>query len=93
MPLIPYATPLTALESGRACRAKATLTTTMPRKTFFSCLKCECAHLLYFPTRDAAKLEIRRYIEGVYNSQRPHSGLGWISPNDAALRFSLLHNR
>jgi transposase InsO family protein len=56
-------------------------------ENFFSCLKCECAHLEYFATRDAAKLAIFRYIEGFYNSHRPHSGIAWLCPNDAELLF------
>ena len=57
-------------------------------ENFFSCLKCECVYLRYFPTRNAAELEIFRYIEAFYNSIRPHSGIGWIAPN--AFEYSLL---
>jgi len=57
-------------------------------ENFFSCLKCECVHLLYFATRTAAKATIFRYIEAFYNSIRPHSGIGWLSP--CAFEASLL---
>lgn len=50
-------------------------------ENFFSCLKCECVYLHYFPTRCAAKTEIFRYIEAFYNKIRPHSGIGWLPPN------------
>jgi transposase InsO family protein len=50
-------------------------------ENFFSCLKCECVHLQYFPTRSKAKTEIFRYIEAFYNSVRPHSGIYWLAPN------------
>ena len=49
-------------------------------ENFFSCIKCECIHLNYFATRIAAQCEIFRYIEGFYNSIRPHSGINWLSP-------------
>lgn len=50
-------------------------------ENFFSCLKCECVYLEHFSTRDAAKAAIFRYIEVFYNAVRPHSGIGWLSPN------------
>ena len=50
-------------------------------ENFFSCLKCECVYLQYFPTRNAAKTEIFRYIETFYNPVRPHSSIGWLAPN------------
>jgi transposase InsO family protein len=54
-------------------------------ENFFSCLKCEMVHLQRFPTRDAAQIAVFAYIEAFYNSLRPHSALGWISPNQFAL--------
>lgn len=50
-------------------------------ENFFSCLKCELVYLTYFPTRAAAKAAVFAYIETFYNAVRPHSALGWISPN------------
>ena len=50
-------------------------------ENFFSCLKCECVHLYHFASRCAAQSEIFRYIEGFYNSRRPHSGINWLTPN------------
>ncbi|MCI9045310.1 MAG: IS3 family transposase, partial [Peptococcaceae bacterium] len=50
-------------------------------ENFFSCLKCELIHLKHYHTRYEAKLDIFAYIEAFYNNIRPHSALGWISPN------------
>lgn len=50
-------------------------------ENFFSCLKCECVHLNHFCSRSDAQCEIFRYIEGFYNSKRPHSGINWTFPN------------
>ena len=57
-------------------------------ENFFSCLKCECVYLQGFATRNAAKTAIFHYIEAFYNSVRPHSGIGWYTPN--AFERSLL---
>ena len=64
-------------------------------ENFFSCLKCECVYLQYWPTRTAAKAAIFRYIETFYNAARPHSSIGWLAPNEyenlyirATLRYS-----
>ena len=61
-------------------------------ENFFSCLKCECTHLAYFPTRSMAKNEIFRYIEAFYNRVRPHSGIGWLAPCAFELAFSSLNH-
>ena len=53
-------------------------------ENFFSCLKCELIHLTRFATRRKAENAIFHYIECFYNPVRPHSALGWISPNDFA---------
>jgi putative transposase len=50
-------------------------------ENFFNCLKCEFVHFQHFHTRLAAEAAIFRYIEAYYNAVRPHSGIGWISPN------------
>ena len=50
-------------------------------ENFFSCLKCECVHLTSFATRGAAASAVFRYIEAFYNTVRPHSGVGWLSPS------------
>lgn len=49
-------------------------------ENFFSCLKCELIHLHHFQTRRDAQTAIFSYIEAFYNTVRPHSALGWLSP-------------
>ncbi len=49
-------------------------------ENFFSCLKCELIHLKQYPTRAAAQNDVFAYVEAFYNTVRPHSALGWISP-------------
>lgn len=58
-------------------------------ENFFSCLKCELVHHKRYATRAAAQTDIFAYIEAFYNSIRPHSSLGWLSPKTFELRFSL----
>lgn len=53
-------------------------------ENFFSCLKCEMVHLTRFDSRAQARNAIFTYIEGFYNAFRPHSGIGWLSPNEFA---------
>lgn len=59
-------------------------------ENFFSCLKCELIHLKQYPTRRAAQNDVFAYLETFYNTVRPHSALGWISPAlfEAKLRAS-----
>ena len=49
-------------------------------ENFFSCLKCELIHLNHSPTRASAQADVFPYIETFYNTVRPHSALGWLSP-------------
>lgn len=49
-------------------------------ENFFSCLKCELIHLKQYPTRVAAQTDVFAYMEAFYNTIRPHSALGWVSP-------------
>ena len=51
-------------------------------ENFFNCLKCEFTYFQHFRTRKQAQSAIFRYIETYYNAVRPHSGIGWKSPND-----------
>lgn len=57
-------------------------------ENFFSCLKCELVHLTHFSSRSQAQVAIFAYIEAFYNSIRPHSALGWLTPNQFASRFA-----
>jgi transposase InsO family protein len=58
-------------------------------ENFFSCLKCECIHLCHFHARNDAKAAVFRYIEAFYNRIRPHSGIGWMAPNDFEKLFQI----
>ena len=48
-------------------------------ENFFGCLKCELVHLRQYDSRRAAQADIFAYIEAFYNTQRPHSSIGWLS--------------
>ena len=50
-------------------------------ENFFSCLKCELILLKHYSTRALAQADVFAYIEVFYNSIRPHSALGWLSPD------------
>lgn len=56
-------------------------------ENFFSCLKCELVHLVRFNTMAHAQNAVFAYIEGFYNSFRPHSAIGWLSPKDWEARM------
>jgi transposase InsO family protein len=49
-------------------------------ESFFATLKRELVDGADFPTRDAARTAIFRYVEGWYNPRRRHSALGYRSP-------------
>ena len=49
-------------------------------ENFFSCLKCELIHLKQYPTWASAQANVFAYLEAFYNTVRPHSALGWLSP-------------
>ena len=51
-------------------------------ENFFSCLKNELVHHKHYKTRAEAQADIFAYIETYYNSVRPHSGIGWETPNE-----------
>jgi putative transposase len=49
-------------------------------ESFFGALKNEWTHRMTFTTRTEARQAIVHYIEGFYNRQRLHSGLGYKTP-------------
>ena len=49
-------------------------------ESFFGALKNEWIHRMTFTTRTEARQAIVHYIEGFYNRQRLHSGLGYKTP-------------
>ena len=52
-------------------------------ESFFATLKKELVLDADFATRDAARLEVFRYVEGYYNHHRLHSSLGYLTPAEA----------
>ena len=50
-------------------------------------IKKECVHRRTFKTRDQARFEVFRYIEGFYNQHRRHSSLGNLSPAEFERRL------
>jgi transposase InsO family protein len=51
-------------------------------ESFFSMLKNERVYQTVYATKAQARRDIIRYIEGLYNSRRRHSGLGYRRPNE-----------
>jgi transposase InsO family protein len=51
-------------------------------ESFFHTLKKEQVGDQTYPTREEARREVIDYIEMFYNSQRLHSSLGYLSPNN-----------
>ncbi|MFC4117375.1 IS3 family transposase [Nonomuraea zeae] len=51
-------------------------------ESFFSVLKNEWLSRFTFSTRDKARRQVVRYIEGFYNRKRLHSGLGYQTPQE-----------
>jgi putative transposase len=49
-------------------------------ESFFAALKNEWVDRMVFATKDQARREVVKYIEGFYNSRRLHSGLGYQTP-------------
>jgi transposase InsO family protein len=52
-------------------------------ESFFGALKNEWLNRMIFTTRAQARQEVVKYIEGFYNQQRLHSGLGYKTPLEA----------
>ncbi len=50
-------------------------------ESFFARLKGECVSWSNYQTRQEAKQDILNYITMLYNNQRLHSSLGYLSPN------------
>jgi transposase InsO family protein len=50
-----------------------------PMESFFATLKRELVEEADYQTRDEARADVFRYIEGFYNNRRFHSALGYIT--------------
>lgn len=51
-------------------------------ESFFATLECELLARHRFQTREEAERVVFEFIEGWYNTQRLHSGIGYLSPID-----------
>jgi putative transposase len=49
-------------------------------ESFWASLKNESLNRMVFNTRDKARREVVKYVEGFYNRRRIHSGLGYKTP-------------
>lgn len=87
MPRKPFGAGLPCWSSGKACSAKATLTTTLWRRTFSAASSANWFTCAGMPPRRAAQADIFAYIEAFYNTLRPHSAIGWLSPCAFELRL------
>jgi putative transposase len=56
-------------------------------ESFFATLKTELVRDIDFVTRDHARREVFKYIEGFYNRSRRHSSLGYANPHKIELAF------
>ncbi len=56
-------------------------------ESFFGVLKNERASRVTYPTREAARRDITRYIEHWYNHRRLHSAIGYRPPREAHAEF------
>lgn len=59
-------------------------------ESFFKYLKKEETDRRTFSSLSELKLSVFEYIEGFYNSKRPHSSLGYLTPNE---KESLFYSR
>src|SRR5260370_30968531 len=50
-------------------------------ESFFATLECELLARRRFGSHAEARMAVFRFLEGWYNPARPHSGLGYLSPN------------
>jgi putative transposase len=62
-------------------------------ESFFATLECELLARRRFATKAEARLAVSEFIEGWYNPNRRHSGLGQISPIEFERRHSMHHER
>ncbi|WP_406300445.1 integrase core domain-containing protein [Embleya sp. NBC_00888] len=59
-------------------------------ESFFGVLKNERVSRVSYPSRDAARRDITRYIEFWYNRKRLHSAVGYRPPREVHAEFEEL---
>jgi putative transposase len=80
----------TAITFGERCKAEGVRPSMGSRgdcydnamcESFFATLECELIERTTFETKPEARLSVFAFIEGWYNPDRLHSGIGYRSPN------------
>jgi putative transposase len=80
----------TAIAFGERCKAEGVRPSMGSRgdcydnamcESFFATLECELIERDKFATKSEARLSVFEFIEGWYNPDRLHSGIGYQSPN------------
>ena len=56
-------------------------------ESFFKYLKKEETNRRTFSSLSELKISVFEYIEGFYNSKRPHSSLDYLTPNEKESQF------
>ncbi|GJE27599.1 hypothetical protein LKMONMHP_2459 [Methylobacterium organophilum] len=54
-------------------------------ESFFSTLECKLLARRRFHSRPEARSALFSYLQGFYNESRPHTVLGWLTPQEFAL--------
>ena len=62
-------------------------------ESFFKYLKHEEINRRNYSSLQELKLSVFEYIEGYYNSRRPHSSLGMLTPNQKEQNFTCGNSR
>jgi putative transposase len=62
-------------------------------ESFFASLKKERVARTVYPTREAARKDVVRYIEVWYNKKRLHSALGYRSPQEVRDEYQANQNQ
>lgn len=62
-----------------------------PMESFFGSLKNELVHRTRFATRRQARAALFEYIEIFYNRRRRHSSIGYRTPEQARMDFTMAH--
>ena len=58
-------------------------------ESFFATLECELLARHRFQTREQAQTAVFEFIEGWYNTNRLHSSIGYLSPNEFETKHRL----
>lgn len=82
-----YRNKLKELNIEQSFSAKGCPYDNAPIESFHAILKKELVHRRIFKDFEQAKMELFKYIEGRYNRNRTHSGLNYLTPQQAEDNF------